>query len=61
MMDKITEMLESREGLLKKHIEEDKKWINDRVNFRFFEGRIVIEQHWLDETRKLLDLIKKYE
>lgn len=59
MMKTLIETLESREGLLKKHIEEDKTWVSDRVNGRFFEGRIVIEQHWLEETRKLLDLLKK--
>lgn len=58
-MSSLIEILESREGILKKHIDEDKKWTSDRVNGRFFEGRVVIEQHWLEETTKLLDLIKK--
>ena len=53
------EMLEAKEAILKKHIDEDKEWIHDRVNGRFFEGRIVIEEHWLEETRKLIDYIKK--
>lgn len=59
MMKALIEELESREGILRKHIEEDKSWTSDRVNGRFFEGRIVIEEHWLEETRKLLELIKK--
>lgn len=58
-MRDILEILESREGLLRKHIEEDKPWQSDRVNGRFFDGRIVIEEHWLEETRKLIDMIKK--
>lgn len=61
MMKTLIELLESREGILKKHIDEDKGYVNDRVNGRFFAGRIVIEEHWLEETRKLLDLIKKQD
>ena len=59
-MRDVLELLESREGLLRKHIEEDKAWTTDRVNGRFFDGRIVIEEHWLEETRKLIDMIKKH-
>lgn len=61
MIERLKEMLESREGILKKHIEADKQWTSDRVNGRFFEGRVIIEQHWLEETRKLLDEIAKYD
>ena len=60
MMKDLKEILESREGILKKHIEEDKAWTSDPVNGRFFEGRIVIEQHWLEETRKLIEFINKH-
>ena len=60
MIKDMIEILESREAVLRKHIEEDKEWIHDRVNGRFFEGRIVIEEHWLEETRKLIDYLKKY-
>lgn len=60
-MRDILEILESREGILKKHIEEDKSWTSDRVNGRFFEGRIVIEQDWLEETRKLLEIVSRLD
>lgn len=58
-MKEMLEMLESREGLLKKHIDEDKGWITDRVNGRFFAGRVVIEEHWLEETQKMIEFVKR--
>lgn len=61
MMKSLIETLESREGILKKHIDEDKGYVNDRVNGRFFAGRVVIEEHWLEETKKLLEYLKKQD
>lgn len=58
-MNDLLEILESREAVLTKHISEDEKCTPDRVLGRFYEGRIVIEKHWLDETRKLIEYIKR--
>jgi hypothetical protein len=55
----ILEVLESREAILMKDIAADKKWESDQINGRFFAGRVVIEEHWLEEIRRLIDLVKE--
>ena len=57
--EELIEVLESREGILVKHIEEDKKLLNDRILAEFYRGRISIEESWLKETRNMIEAIKK--
>lgn len=60
-MKEILEILESREGILVKHIEEDRKLYGDSVLREFYRGRVAIEENWLNETRKLIEFIKRHE
>ena len=55
----LIEILESREGILVKHLAEDKQRLSDRILSEFFRGRIAIEENWLNETRNLIETIKK--
>lgn len=57
--EELIEVLESREGILVKHIAEDKKYFNDRIVGEFYRGRVAIEENWLKETRNLIESIKK--
>lgn len=55
----LIEALENREAILIKHIEEDKKWLNDRILGEFYRGRIAIEENWLKETRTFIESLKR--
>ena len=58
-LEDLIEVLESREGILVKHIEEDKKVFNDRILGDFYRGRVAIEENWLKETRNMIESLKK--
>ena len=57
MNNRIKEILETRKTVLQKHIDLDKKCIDDPYLNQFMEGRVEIEESWLEETEKLLTSI----
>lgn len=56
-IEKIVEILETREAILVKHIDLDKANYNDVMNGRFMRGRVAVEEHWLEETQKMLKIL----
>lgn len=54
MKKKIYEILANREQILMKHIDLDRKSVNDPFLSQFMMGRVEMEESWIDETRKLL-------
>lgn len=54
MKKKIYEILANREQILMKHINLDRKSVNDPFLSQFMMGRVEMEESWLDETRKFL-------
>lgn len=54
MNNKIREILETRKTVLTEHIRLDKNCLNDAFLNQFMEGRVKVEESWLEETQKLL-------
>jgi len=53
------EVLESRRAILKEWITMDKNCYNDPFLSQHSRGRVAIEEKWLEETEKFLELIRK--
>ena len=56
-LEKITEILETREAILVKHIDLDKQYINDVINGQHTRDRIAVQEHWLEEVRKMFEIL----
>lgn len=55
MKKSMNEILASREEILMKHIDLDRKSVNDPFLSQFMMGRVEMEESWLDETRRFLN------
>lgn len=58
-MNELKEALETRRLLLQEHIRLDKGCFNDPFLSQHSRGRVAVEEQWLDETEKLLDMVAK--
>lgn len=54
MKKNMSEVLANREEILKKHIELDRRSINDPFLSQFMMGRVEVEESWLNEIERLL-------
>lgn len=59
MMEELKSYLETIIALTTKHIAEDEAYKNDRINGRFYEGRLVVEKADLDTFKKLSDMVNR--
>ena len=59
MRETLVEILESRKAILKEQINLDKKNFNDAFLSQHSRGRVAVEEHWLEETERLLDVLRK--
>lgn len=58
-MDELKGLLETRKAVLKEHIVLDKGCFNDPFLSQHSRGRVAVEEQWLNETEKLLDMVAK--
>ena len=58
-METIKELLENRKAILKGYITSDKTLYNDPFLGQHARGKVCIEEKWLEETERLLELIEK--
>lgn len=58
-MNELRETLETRKLLLQEHIKLDKGCYNDPFLSQHSRGRVAVEEKWLEETEKLLDLVER--
>lgn len=58
-MSEIKELLETRRAVLRDHISMDKRNYNDPFLSQHSRGRVAVEEHWLEETEHLLELVDK--
>ena len=58
-MDELKGLLETRKAVLKEHIVLDKGCYNDPFLSQHSRGRVAVEEKWLEETEKLLDMVAK--
>lgn len=58
-MEELKQYLETVIALTTKHIAEDEARKTDRINGRFFEGRLVIEKADLETLKKISDMVNK--
>ncbi|MBQ1295594.1 MAG: hypothetical protein IIY21_16230 [Clostridiales bacterium] len=58
-MNELKEALETRRLLLQEHIRLDKGCFNDPFLSQHSRGRVAVEEKWLEETEKLLDLVER--
>ena len=56
-LEKIVEILETREAILVKHIDLDRQYIDDVINGQHTRGRIAVQEHWLEEVQKMLKIL----
>ena len=58
-MEELKKILETRKAVLKEHITLDKGCYNDPFLSQHSRGRVAVEEKWLEETEKLLDLVER--
>lgn len=58
-METMIEVLESRRAILKSAIADDTACFNDPFLCQHMRGRVSVEENWLKETEKLLELAEK--
>lgn len=58
-MNELKELLEVRRAILREHIALDKGCYNDPFLSQHSRGRVAVEEKWLEETEKLLDMVEK--
>ena len=58
-MEELKRLLETRKAVLKEHITLDKGCYNDPFLSQHSRGGVAVEEQWLDETEKLLDMVAK--
>lgn len=60
-MDKIREFVKNRQASVYRALELDRKYVNDVYNGQFMRGRVAVEEHYLSDLDKLIELIKECE
>ena len=55
----IIEVLENRKTILKGNIAEDKARFTDPFLCQHMRGRVAVEENWLQETERLIQVLKK--
>jgi hypothetical protein len=58
-MNEILEALQNRKAILKGSIAEDKARYNDAFLGQFMRGRVAVEERWLEEVDKLIEVIER--
>jgi hypothetical protein len=58
-MEELKSLLETRRAVLREHIALDKGCYNDPFLSQHSRGRVAVEEQWLDETEKLIDLVDR--
>ena len=58
-MEELKSYLETIIALTTKHIAEDETYKNDRINGRFYEGRLVVEKADLETFKKISDMVNR--
>ena len=58
-METLKAILENRKAVLKGYIASDKWLYNDPFLSQHARGKVAIEEKWLEETERLLELIEK--
>lgn len=58
-MEELKNYLETVIALTTKHISEDETRKTDRINGRFFEGRLVIEKTDLEVFKRISEMVNK--
>lgn len=58
-METIKELLENRKAILKGAISDDKACFNDPFVGQHMRGRVSVEERWLEEVEKLLDIVDR--
>jgi len=58
-MNELKELLETRRAILREHISLDKGCFNDPFLSQHSRGRVSVEEKWLEETEKMLEMVSK--
>ena len=57
--EELIEVLENRRAILKDHITMDRNCFNDAFLSQHSRGRVAVEEAWLSETEKMLEMLKR--
>lgn len=58
-MDVLRDVLESRKAVLKSMISDDKACFTDPFLSQHMRGRVAVEERWLEETERILEILTK--
>ena len=58
-MEEIMEILTTRKAILKEQITMDKNCYGDPFLSQHSRGRVAVEEHWLEETERLIGFIER--
>lgn len=58
-MEELKNYLETIIAITTKHIADDEAWKGDRINGRFFDGRLAVEYADLETFKKIADMVNK--
>lgn len=58
-MNELKDLLETRRAILREHISRDKGCYNDPFLSQHSRGRVAVEEKWLEETEKMLEMVSK--
>ena len=61
MNENLIEILENRRAMLKEQLDLDRKCFNDPFLSQHSRGRVAVEEYWLKETERLLELLMKHD
>lgn len=53
------EILTTRKAILKEHIAMDRNCYTDPFLSQHSRGRVAVEEKWLEETEKLIDIVER--